>query len=358
MSHFCLLRDPENYVAHPLDLVTNEPARAYWLDLFARHFQDTLGHASHRYGRSARKQIEAAGGEFGETIQALQREPASLPGGKLNVIELCRLRETALREHNLPDPFGHIKDRENTSSFELYPQVVHDLRLMDGDERWLQLMRGVFAGNIFDLGAPTTMLRTAETPSEGNDFLATLDGLKPRPWHVDDFDRLVEDLPESPPPKWTKAVMFIDNAGCDFILGMMPLARELALEGTQIVLAANELPTLNDLTIDETIDIVERLAGSDDDLAALLNARMIDFASTGNDIPLIDLSEVSDELNAAAEDADLVILEGMGRAIESNYDAAFAVDCLKLALIKDEQVASDIGGELYDCVCKYEPVEE
>ena len=54
----------------------------------------------------------------------------------------------------------------------------------------------------------------------------------------------------------------------------------------------------------------------------------------------------------------MFVLEGMGRAIESNFDAAFTVDCLQLALLKDPRVAAHIvGAELYDCVCKYTPVE-
>jgi len=84
---------------------------------------------------------------------------------------------------------------------------------------------------------------------------------------------------------------------------------------------------------------------------------MFEVVSSGNDIPLIDLSEVSDELNEAAADAELVVLEGMGRAIESNYDAAFKVDTLHLALLKDPLVAARVGGEVYDCVCKYTPAD-
>ena len=136
----------------------------------------------------------------------------------------------------------------------------------------------------------------------------------------------------------------------------MPLAREMALCGTKIVLAANEIPSLNDITVNECIAIVQRLAALDSDLEALIGAGMFEVVSSGNDIPLIDLAAVSDELNEAAQGAELVVLVGMGRAIESNYDAAFTVDCLKLALLKDPLVAQRVGGELHDCVCKYEPV--
>jgi uncharacterized protein with ATP-grasp and redox domains len=192
---------------------------------------------------------------------------------------------------------------------------------------------------------------------ESPDFLEVVENTRPRPWLVDDFDRLLDDLLISVPAKWGKAVIFIDNAGCDFILGVMPFARELALAGVQVVLAANESPSLNDLTADETVEIVESLAIIDRDLPALLDAQMFEVVSTGNDIPLIDLSEVSDELNAAASDADLVVMEGMGRAVESNFDAEFSVDALHLALLKDPNVAAQLGGEVFDCVCRYRPVD-
>ncbi len=46
----------------------------------------------------------------------------------------------------------------------------------------------------------------------------------------------------------------------------------------------------------------------------------------------------------------------MGRAVESNFDAEFTVDTLRLALLKDPEVARRIDGEMYDCICKYTPV--
>jgi type II pantothenate kinase len=352
MSHFCLLRDPDNYVAIDWDLLTDEQGRQHWLNHFEKHFPHTLEHARQWYGRSAVARIEAAAKEFKEAIARLREAPGSLPSGRLDIIELDRLRGEVLHRHALDDPFQHVKARENAAAMEIYPKVVHDLHVMGAEEKWLHLVECVFAGNIFDLGAMETM-HMADDPVE---FIKLAEKAKPRPWLVDDYDRLAELLIPAPPTPWTKAVVFADNAGSDFILGLMPLVRELALGGTQIVLAANEAPALNDITVDEAIDLVEQLAGMDRDLAALIEGGMVEAVSTGTNIPLIDLSEVSDELNGAAADADFVLIEGMGRAVESNLDAAFTVDTLRLAILKDEAVARRIGGELYDCICKYTPV--
>ena len=350
MSHFCLLRDPDNYVAHDWKLTDDEAGCKYWLDLFSNHFETTLNHAAIRYGQRSTPRIEAARKQFSEVIDQLRQDPASLKDGNLDVIVLCQLREQALRSNGLNDPFSLIKDRENASAVELYSQVVRNVHAMENDDKWLHLIECVFAGNIFDLGSPVTM----GFAKESVDFLAAVEQTKPRPWLADDFDKLQEDLRPAPPTKWSKAVVFVDNAGSDLILGVMPLVRELALGGTAIVLAANELPSLNDVTADETANIVENLAAMDYDLAALIEAEMFEVVSTGNDLPLIDLSDVSDELNEASKDADLVILEGMGRAVESNYNATFSVDSLHLALLKDKFVAEHfVGGDVYDCICKY-----
>jgi type II pantothenate kinase len=351
MSHFCLLSDPDSYVATDWDLLADEEGRTYWLDHFRRQFEDTLKFASQQYGRAARGQINEAGREFAEAIGRLRGDPSALTGGKLNIIEIDRLRDGILRKHGLHDPFADLKARESDAAVALYPDVVRRLHAMDGEAKWLQMIKGLFAGNMFDLGADPPP--PAASPA---DFFAVVERTKPRPWVVDDYEPLKADLLSAPPAKWAKAVVFADNAGIDFVLGVMPLARELAIYGTQIVLAANEKPSLNDITVDEAIDVVEQLAAADAELAAMIRAGMFEVASSGNDIPLIDLSDVSDELNEAGADADLVVLEGMGRAIESNADAVFSVDCLRLALLKSPPVAARLGGEMYDCVCKYTTV--
>jgi len=351
MSQFRLLSDPERYVAHRWDLAADESARARWLEHFLAHFEMTLGHAAAQYGRKANRQIAAAREQFNAAIQQLRQSPLSLPAGRLDILELCRLRDGTLRRNGLHDPFAHIKARENASAAKLYPRVVRALRAQENSDKWLRLVKSVFAGNVFDLGSAATM----HLATEPTNFLETVEGIRPRPWLVDDYDRLEQDLLKAPPAKWSKAMILVDNAGSDFILGVMPLARELALAGTRIVLAANELPSLNDITADETAATIGQLAALDDDLAALIAADMFEVVSTGNASPLIDLAEVSDELNEAAADAELLVLEGMGRAVESNFDAGFKVDTLHLALLKDEAVAQRVGGELYDCVCKYAP---
>ena len=42
---------------------------------------------------------------------------------------------------------------------------------------------------------------------------------------------------------------------------------------------------------------------------------------------------------------DLIVLEGMGRAIHTNFKAKFNVDSLKLAIIKNEWLAESLGAK-------------
>ncbi len=70
--------------------------------------------------------------------------------------------------------------------------------------------------------------------------------------------------------------------------------------------------------------------------------------------PFILATQVSDELVEATADCDLIVLEGMGRAIETNLHARFTCDSLKLGMIKHPEVATCLNGRMYDCVCKYD----
>jgi type II pantothenate kinase len=149
--------------------------------------------------------------------------------------------------------------------------------------------------------------------------------------------------------------MFVDNSGADVVLGMLPIARELARRGCKVVIAANETPSINDVTASElTSDLIPRVCDLDDVFAKAVKCGAISVCSSGSDLPVIDLRRVSRGLANQAEDADLVILEGMGRAVETNLEAAFDCDALRIGMVKHPEVAQCLGGELYDCVCRFE----
>ena len=51
---------------------------------------------------------------------------------------------------------------------------------------------------------------------------------------------------------------------------------------------------------------------------------------------------------------DLIVLEGMGRAIHTNYNASFNCEALKIAVLKNKWLATRLGGKMFDVIFKYE----
>ncbi len=270
--------------------------------------------------------------------------PIRLGHGRVTILILDKWRDTFLRKHGFVDAFIDLKNRENEKMLPLFPVVCRELDALHGEEQFRALIEGIFAGNIFDMGSDATAKRFL---GQSPDFFQTRQSLAKRPWLIDDYDALATRLFHG--PRHRKVVFFIDNAGSDFLLGALPMMRWLAMRGTAVILAANERPTLNDMTIHDIREWWPRIIEIEPSLANL----PIHPVSTGTGEPLIDLAEVSAELNEASADADLVILEGMGRGVESNLDAEFSCDAVNLAMLKDEIVAARVRGKLFDCICQF-----
>ncbi|KAI8013786.1 Pantothenate kinase 2 [Camellia lanceoleosa] len=281
----------------------------------------------------------------------LMEEPAAY--GKLGLANLLGLREECLREFYFVDVYRSIKQRENEASLAVLPDLLMEIDSMNEETRLLTLIEGVLAANIFDWGSRACV----DLYHKGTiiEIYRMSRKKMQRPWRVDDFDLFKERMlgsGDKKPPPHKKALLFVDNSGADVILGMLPLARELLRRGTEVVLVANSLPALNDVTAMELPDIVAEAAKHCDILCraaeagALLVDAMINIqdASKENSVsavplmvvengcgsPCIDLRQVSSELAATAKDADLIILEGMGRALHTNFNAQFKCDALKI----------------------------
>lgn len=122
-----------------------------------------------------------------------------------------------------------MKAKENEQALSLLPGLLAELdSISDPTARLEQALRGVFAGNIFDLGAAASAQQYAEG---GMSFSATRAKLLQRPWAVDDMDALLAHFGAV---QHRKALLFVDNAGADVLLGMLPLARELLKRGAQV----------------------------------------------------------------------------------------------------------------------------
>ncbi len=350
MPMFTLLANPAAYRPCTQNMLHDAEFRGYWLKHFVEHFDTIASLALSVYGPSAAADISAARADLAAEMAALAQQPDKY--GELGLQMLGVLRQRCLSRHHIPDPFLLTKQRENQAMLPLYPRVIAEIDgYTDPAQALRVLVEGAFAGNIFDLGATaTTKLYALESP----DFFkvrSALDGK--RPWLVDQLDAFSRRLLQG--PAYRKALLFVDNAGSDFILGMMPLARFLARRGTQVCILANESASLNDMTIAETRELLPRLAQLDSTLKYLLDSGKITAESSGGGTPLIDLRYISPACNQQAVDADLLIFEGMGRALESNFNAAFKVDAVKLCMIKEEIIATRHNGKVFDVVFRYDP---
>ncbi|MCC7409419.1 MAG: DUF89 family protein [Phycisphaeraceae bacterium] len=357
-TFFPLLAEPQRYVACSVDLTPPSAAaqRAYWLKLFRDHLVKLLEEARTEAadrGETAQRieeRVEQARRDFLNYLATVEAEPAKF--GRLDINAICHARQAALIRSGLNDPYRLTKQRENELALRMLPGVLAELDALTEDERLVRLFEGVFAGNIFDLGAVATL---ALFEQGSVDFRAVRAKLKPRPWFFDHLDAFLARLRGKPGCK--SAVMLVDNAGPDVVLGMIPLARELVSRGAHVILAANSLPALNDITHPELTDLLRQAAGADPLIRQALADGRLEAIPSGNGSPLIDLRHVSDELAQAViqRRCDLLILQGMGRAIETNFEARFRVDALKLAMIKDPGVARSIGARMYDLVCRFDP---
>jgi uncharacterized protein with ATP-grasp and redox domains len=352
MPTFSLLADPENYVPCSTEnMLEDVEYREYWLNHFEHHFEVIAGLARENYGAAAFGRIEACKQDLVEILHTLHKSPKKF--GKLDLLVLDMLRQQVLIAYDIPDPFEKMKAKENAAMLPLYPKVIAELDAYSDEKKSLLLaIEGIFAGNIYDLGAGATAKLYANSSP---DFLKVRDdvGTK-RPWLVDHFDRFAERLFSG--GSYKQAMFFCDNAGSDTLLGVLPFCRLLAKRGTRVVIAANRLPALNDMTCTEMRALLPQFQAIDPVLDGLVKTDRIAVISSGCPAPLIDLREVSDDVNAEATATDLVILEGMGRALESNYEAKFKVDVLKLAMIKEEIVARRHHGKLFDTVCRFDPI--
>ncbi|KAI9174533.1 hypothetical protein LWI28_018667 [Acer negundo] len=367
---FPLLSDPKTYEPNTIDLADHNELE-YWFTVLSGHLPDLVDKAVASEGGTddAKRRGDAFARAFSAHLSRLIEDPAAY--GKFGLANLLELREECLREFQFHDAYRSIKQRENEASLAVLADLFAELDSMSEETRLLSLIEGVLAANIFDWGSRACV----DLYHKGTiiEIYRMSRNKMQRPWHVDDFDLFKERMlgsGDKKPQPHKRALLFVDNSGADIVLGMLPLARELLRRGTEVVLVANSLPALNDVTAMEVPVIVAEAAKHCDILrrAAEAGSLLVDaminpsdsskensssvplmVVENGCGSPCIDLRQVSSELAAAAKDADLIILEGMGRALHTNFNARFKCDALKLAMVKNQRLAEKlIEGNIYD----------
>ncbi|MCK4305994.1 MAG: DUF89 family protein [Candidatus Eisenbacteria sp.] len=266
--------------------------------------------------------------------------------------EVTLIRDNLLRSNGLIDPYWEIKARE---AERLMPQARGALREAwesgggeSGKPALAGLLAGMLGGNLFDLGSRSTQEAFCKGQLDTEAACARF-----RPWVAQtlrDMEPEAADLLFPRPrqlgePPEGRVILFADNAGADFLLGVLPMALFLARRW-EVWIAVNSLPSSSDIAIEEACALLAGLrSGAEDPVALAMHSGRLRLVASGTGSPGIDLRYVGAELNRVAHDASWILLEGQGRGIETNWTTRFRCTVFRLAVVKDALVAQELGLE-------------
>ena len=170
-----------------------------------------------------------------------------------------------------------------------------------------------------------------------------------------DFTQLCNRLMSKP---FKCVCIFADNSGFDVILGVLPLIVELlkSSERTKVILCSNTSAAINDITHGELLLLIKKACSLNATLNECMNTRLM-LIDSGSTSPCLDMSRINKDLAdlVANSQLDLIILEGMGRAVHTNLDAKFACSSLKAAVLKNKWLADRLADKccVHNCVDKF-----
>lgn len=346
-----LLLDPSSYIPDTVDLMHDVDARTYWLQCFADSVDKNMMLAINSQAEEpdVAERANMYREKYLTKLHTLTANPCAY--GSLTVRSLLDTNSQCLAEFNFTDPYSQQKQQENEIALKQLPEHLHILDSLAGADMNLALAKGLLAGNVFDWGAREVrkLLETGQFS-----FLDAQKKLQGRPWLFDDFDAWSSRIGQGPP--YRCAAIFCDNSGADIILGIIPFARHLLGMGTQVILCANSRPTLNDVTHSELVLLVKKVADLCPRISAAVTSEKLLVMESGQGSPCLDLRFVDQDLVKAmhVHKADLIVLEGMGRAVHTNLHAAFACDALKVAVLKNRWLANRLGGEMFSVMFQFE----
>lgn len=345
-----LLKDTSNYVADSVDLTLDSEAREYWLHCFEDAIDKFVARAvaSQPDKNDAIERGEIFKEKYVERLRHLKQHPFAY--GSLTVRSLLDMREHYFNEFEFPDPYFEQKKMENEFALSQLQDRLDEIDKLSWEERQINLVEGLVAGNVFDWGAKEIALLL----EKGNfGFSSAKKNLEVRPWLIDCFDQWLLRL-QGPPH--ICAAIFVDNSGMDIILGVLPFARELLSRGTKVILCANSKPALNDVTFQELLVIINKVGNISPDLKEAFEEERLLVMDSGQSSPCLDLSRLNVEVAQAMQrhKTDLILLEGMGRAIHTNLNAAFHCDSIKAAVLKNQWLSQRLGGKMFSVIFKFE----
>lgn len=352
-----LVQNAHTYRPDTLDLNTDEEAAKYWFPCFQEMIEKFARQAA-KSQKDTDPTAEERAEQFRQTYldkleEYRSRTKENAKDHKiLGIRELLELNDKHLRLYGFQDPWLDQKKSENEAALDLFHKRIQEIDdIQETQEKWIELVRGVLAGNMFDWGAQavTNIIQNDKTFG----LPAALERIQKRPWLMDDLDAWLQRL-ESEPHKC--AAIFADNCGVDVVLGILPFARELLKRGTKVILCANTEPSLNDVTSSELTKILDNCECHCEVMKQARLDKTLVVYGNGQRGPCLDMRTLPQDLCEALNDTDLLVIEGMGRALHTNLYARFNCETLKLAVVKNKWLAQRLGGETFSVICKYEPL--
>uniref|UniRef100_A0A673W7V5 4'-phosphopantetheine phosphatase n=1 Tax=Salmo trutta TaxID=8032 RepID=A0A673W7V5_SALTR len=265
--------------------------------------------------------------------------------GTFDMLEMDRLERQLVNLPLLQDPSSYIPDTVDLSEDAL------------AREYWLYCFEEALDGVVKRAVASQPDLPEAAERAEKfrHKYLHKLQTLRHQPFAygsltvrslLDTREHCLNEFnfpdPYSKGPPHKCALFFVDN--------------KLLCRGTEVVLASNSSPALNDVTNNELQILTERIAAMDPVIQSAVKEDRLTLVQSGSSSPCLDLSRLDKVLAGVVRErhTDLVIIEGMGRAIHTNYYALLSCESLKMAVIKNSWLADRLGGKLFSVVFKYE----
>ncbi|CAB4486120.1 fumble-domain-containing protein [Rhizophagus irregularis] len=353
---FPKLENLDEYQPDTLQL-TDSTAQKYWIDVLERNLHSLVELAkewtsdSENDGQNQDVQSRASSFDtlFRGHLARLRDQPNMY--GALTVRSLLNLREQCLHELGFPDIFSKVKAAENKSALHKLPGLLKKVDSLQSLEDKIELLiDNILAGNMFDWGSSqiVKLIKDGELSFEAAKEKAN------KPDKLNHTKKFIERIISKNKPPLKKAVIFVDNSGADIVLGVIPFARFLVSLGMDVILAVNSHPAINDITFEELSEVVASIAELDSLVAAAWASKKISVMETGSASLCLDLRRINEDLVEACQDVDLIVLEGMGRAIHTNYNAKFTCESLKIAVFKNAATATELGAHMYDAIVLYE----
>jgi hypothetical protein len=329
------------------DLAATPEVIGHWTGIFrgnADYVREVLAQEGTPCEREAGERVFAI---FETLLRDLDHGSAAASVRTIHAVTL--VREHLLRAHGIPDPYRGVKAREAVRWLPEAPAAMeagfaaggatHDL------DATASVLGSVLAGNLFDLGSRSTQAAFRAGRLDPAAAVAAF-RVQARAW-LDQAGEAARERLRPSPVELDRApagrlLLFADNAGADFLLGILPAALFFARR-YEVTLVVNLEAASSDITLDEARSLLGQLEAGGGALSRVRAAGRLRLIESGTGAPGIDLRHVGRELNRAARRADWILIEGQGRAVETNWETGFSCPSLRVAVVKEPLVAERIG---------------